>query len=356
MRMSPATYAIGSTIVILLLTSCGGSTTLSMPTASEASQSRTIKHLTSSCPCLYVADLNAPQGGAVTVYPSSANGNVKPIQQIAGYNTGIFDPRGVAVDGTGKIYVVEEGGGGPGTINVYAPGATGNVAPIQSITGSNTLMEGSDGIAINPVNGDIYVTNEPIPPSGNGSILIFPNNANGNVAPSGIIAGSNTGLYNNLAVALDGSGNIYATNYISSASRNSITVYAAGSTGNVSPMRTIKGGLTKLTGPEGLALDSNSNVYVANFPRSVTVYASGANGNVAPIQLIKGSATKLKYTSGVAVDSSSNIYASNGAGYGGVSRSFVTVYASGANGNVPYIQRIKGTKTGLGGPDGITIH
>lgn len=355
--MTKATTAsrLPALCLALFAAGCGGSTPPTSATAGALGPFATIKHATSPCPCLYVADLNSAGGGSITVYPTSANGNVKPIQQIAGYNSGIFDPRAVTVDASGKIYLVEEGGGGPGTINIYAAGATGNVAPIQSISGSNTLMQDSNGIAVNPMNGDIYVTSEGVGPSSYGSILIFPNNANGNVAPSGIIAGPSTGLESNLAVALDGAGNIYSTNYISGASRNTVTVYAAGSTGNVAPLRTIKGSHTKMAGPEGLALDADSNIYVANYPNSVTVYAAGASGNVAPIQLIKGSLTKMKYSEGVAVDGSGKIYVSNGAGYGGVSRSFITVYPAGANGNVGYVQRIKGAKTGLGGPDGIAI-
>ena len=45
---------------------------------------------TSECPCLYVANENNP--GSVEVYPANSKGDVKPIQDITGYYTGLVDP------------------------------------------------------------------------------------------------------------------------------------------------------------------------------------------------------------------------------------------------------------------------
>jgi hypothetical protein len=283
------------------------------------------------------------------VYPTGATGNVAPIQTIAGGSTGIDLPYDVALDASGNIYVSNYDNN---SITIYAPGATGNVAPIGRISGSSTDLLDPEGIGIDPINGDIDVLSLN-GPSGNPSILVFPPGSNGNVAPSEVIEGSKTGLAGPVFLALDASGNIYDSDVSSY-----VNVFAAGSTGNVRPTRKIKGGLTKLAIPLGLTLDSSSNLYVANNEKSsVTVYASGANGNVSPIQLIKGGMTKLSDVHGVAVDSSHTIYASNGAGEPRCTTcSFVAVYASGATGNVSPISVIKGRRTGLDGPAGMTIH
>jgi hypothetical protein len=80
-------------------------------------------------------------------------------------------------------------------------------------------------------------------------------------------------------------------------------------------------------------------LYVANMTHdSVTVYASGATGNVKPIQDIQGSKTGLDRPRAVAVDGSGNIYVAN-AGHASV-----TVYPAGTTGNAKPIDTISGSK------------
>jgi 6-phosphogluconolactonase (cycloisomerase 2 family) len=138
MRVLPLKYALVQATAIALLTSCAdGPSTPSTTTASQPNQSRTIKHLTSSCPCLYVAD----EGSAsVTVYAEGATGNATPIQTISDSYTGLTKPTDVAVDASRDIYVANSTGNG--SVTVYSAGATGNVAPIQTIVGSMTVSAG----------------------------------------------------------------------------------------------------------------------------------------------------------------------------------------------------------------------
>ena len=101
-------------------------------------------------------------------------------------------------------------------------------------------------------------------------------------------------------IALGSAGNIYVTNY--SNGPGTITVYAAGASGNVMPTATIAGSNTGLDGPRGIALDDAGNIYVANyFGDSITVYAAGASGNARPMATIAGSNTGLNYPFGIAL-------------------------------------------------------
>lgn len=346
MRMHDAKYALAATIAAFLLSSCGGPIAPSAPIAGSQNQAPTIKHDARSCPCLYVTNW---YGESITVYPLNANGNVAPIQAIAGSSTGIDLPDDIALDASGNIYITNFNNN---SVTMYAAGATGNVSPTLSIIGPATQLFDPQGIAIDPINGDIYVGNLD-GPSGNPSILVFSPISSGNVAPIEIIEGSKTKLQDPDGIVVDASGNIYVSD-----DDDYIDVYPPGATGNVAPARRIKGSLTKMATPLGLALDASSNVYVANNGyNNLTVYSSGANGNVAPVQLIVGHKTGLTNLHGVAVDSSQNIYAANG----GEPRScpncsFVAVYAAGATGNVSPIGGIRGSKTGLDGPNGIAIH
>ena len=257
-----------------LLAACAG-TPLNWP----QSPPQALRRASSQCPCLYVASpiykgyTDKPR---ITVYAQGASGDVPPIQEIIGSNTGLEYPIAVAVDQTKNIYVADDTAGTNhyGAITVYAAGATGNVAPTATITGSNTGLYAPQGIAINPVNGDIYVSNSARSASYGGSITIYEAGSNGNASPLGAIQGSATQLGNPYGLALDGSGNIY----VAIAESNAVAVYAAGSTGNVVPTQTIQGNLTQLDLPSQVALDSSLNMlYVVNHGgQSVTVYAAGA--------------------------------------------------------------------------------
>jgi hypothetical protein len=142
----------------------------------------------------------------------------------------------------------------------------------------------------------MYVAN-----GGANNILVFAAAANGNVAPAASIAGSNTRINAPNALAFDLSGLLYVANNATATAPASITVYAAGATGNAVPVRTIAGTSTLLTAPVGVALDSNKVLYVADAADSILVFAAGANGNVAPKAVISGTNTTLNGVGQIAV-------------------------------------------------------
>jgi 6-phosphogluconolactonase (cycloisomerase 2 family) len=340
MRMLGAAYTLAAAIAILLLTNCSGSTTPATAIGGQQVVPQANRHQASTCPCLYAVN---QEGNSVTVYASGATGNATPIQDISGSKTALGAPFDVGVDRSDNIYVTNM----DDVITVYAPNATGNEAPTRTIIGQ--AYHQPKGIAIDPSNGDIYVAR-----ANNNAIFIYAAGASGSVSPIGKIQGSQTGLDYPFGVALDKNGKIYVTNTDDGTGSGSVTVYAAGSTGNVAPIQTISGTRTELAGPQQLAVDSSSNIYVANSASdsgkgSLTVYAAGANGNVAPSETIEGSKTKLEGPGGIALDGSNNMYAANG-------NNSITVYAAGSNGNVAPINTISGSKTGLDGPRGILIH
>jgi 6-phosphogluconolactonase (cycloisomerase 2 family) len=191
---------------------------------------------------IYVAKANS---SAIFVYAPSANGDVPPIGIIQGSQTGLDQPYGVALDASGNIYVANVGNT---SVTVYAAGSTGNVAPTQTIAGTRTELAGPHQLALDS-SSNIYVANSAYD-SGRGSLTVYKAGANGNVAPIETIEGSMTNLDGAIGIALDSSNNIYAAN----GDNNSVTVYAAGSNGNVSPINTIEGAKTGLDGPQGIAI------------------------------------------------------------------------------------------------------
>ncbi|MGA9275305.1 MAG: hypothetical protein WBV67_17640 [Candidatus Cybelea sp.] len=170
--------------IAVLLTGCVGA-----PLSSQHSTPEVRRLASSECPCLYVANAiyrHHTDSPRITVYAPGGSGDVAPLQEIKGSKTGLDYPMAVALDGNGNIYVANYDGN---SVAVYAAGATGNVAPTATISGSNTGLYVPQGVAINPVNGDIYVSNEPRTSSYNGTITIYAPGSNGNVSPLGVIQG-----------------------------------------------------------------------------------------------------------------------------------------------------------------------
>jgi len=238
---------------------------------------------------IYVANNNS-SGNGVSVFAANPSGtlNEVPVATIVGSNTAMNNPSGIGLDSAGKVYVANDSG--TNTITVYAasPSGTLNEAPVATITGSNTLINQPEGIGFDST-GRIYTGNNAP------SIQVFAASPSGtlNEAPLAMITGSNTGLGVNYGIAVDSSGRIYASNN----SNNSITMYAANPSGtmNESPLATITGGNTGLSaGVYRVGTDYNQKVY-AGLNSSISVFAANPSGtlNETPLTTISGSNTGI---------------------------------------------------------------
>ena len=168
-----------------------------------------------------------------------------------------------------------------------------------------------------------------------------------------------------MGIAFDISGKLYVAEQGTDQSGGIVAVFPAGANGNVAPIATISGPNTKLSGPEGIAVDSNGNVYVTNAYSAVTVFpplgSSTGNLNEPPLVTIEGNETGLGAPYGISVDRNGSIYVANGVG-GPDGNGSITEYAPIAAlpsqsdyPNVTPISIITGKNTLLGQPEGIAI-
>jgi 6-phosphogluconolactonase (cycloisomerase 2 family) len=237
--------------------------------------------------------------------------------------------------------VVAENGAGSGAISTFNLGA--GSTPVRRITGSLTGLAAPEQIAADR-SGNLYVANS------SGSITVYPPTATGNVAPLRKIAGTATGLGGGVfGIAVDAAGHVYASNHY----RNSITEYAAGANGNVAPIATLTGPATGVQLPTGVALDPAGHLWVDN-AAGITEYPAGANGNVAPIAAISG--PQVSSSSVIAFDAAGNLFVNESRP--GPASSFeytVEEFAAGATGNPAPIATLHGPDTGLNGPSGLAF-
>jgi hypothetical protein len=282
---------------------------------------------------IYVANYAA---SAIDVFAPGANGDVAPLRSISGPLTGVDGPGDVAVDSSGDVYSSNFNNS---TITEYAPGASGNVAPIRTIGGSLTGLEFNDDMSL-AANGTLYVGNDT-----GGHIVVFAPGASGNVAPIRNIFGSLTDLGDDVdGVGVDATGTLYAAN----SDESVIAVFAPGANGNVAPVRTISGPLTDLSSPDDVKVGFGGELFVTDGGDSLQVFAPGASGDVAPTRDISGPLTELSDTDDFAVSPNGTMYVSNF--FGGV-----TVYGPTANGNVAPSATIEGSLTTLDEPEGVAL-
>ncbi len=270
-------------------------------------------------------------------------------------NNGMGEPVGIALDSNANIYVTnlnpfadnDDTGINP-AIYPAGSGATGTLLTNRStniITNTNS-SSGPTGIALDSSQ-NVYIAEL-------SDVEIFSSLTAG-LSPLATLHGDITDISNAAGIALDANANIYLTNDASDSLGDRVTVYPAGSDGNMPPSAVIVGSNTGLAFPAGIAVDSSLNIYVANpATDAITVYGPESNGNVTPTRTISGPSTGLDTPTGIALDSDGLIYVTNQGGYEGNNLS-VTVYAAGSTGNATPLTTITGPITQLARPRGIAV-
>jgi sugar lactone lactonase YvrE len=238
-----------------------------------------------------------------------AAGGYTAVKTLAG---GFSHPQGVALDGNFNLYVFDDNG------IKMAPAATGytTAAPIgNGFSGADALAVDSAGDAV------IGFLNE----SG-----VREASAASNYMTVDQIATPGVGLPN--AIALDGSGNLF----VADSANNAVKEMTAAS--DYSTVTTVATGFVD---PQGIAVDSSANIFVADTgDNAVTEFF--AAGGYAKSQILDAN---FKSPNGVAVDGSGNIFVSGQTGLleipaGGTGRllikqsNFFTGVAVDASGNL----------------------
>ncbi len=188
---------------------------------------------------LHVADGIAND---ILTFAAGTVGNVKPASTIKGSSTFLNSPTGLALDLAGNVYVANGGGPFGGSVMEFAAGAAGDVAPMRIIQGLDTKLVNPRGIALD-AQGNIFVTTS-------SSILEFAADSANDSPPLAVISGSNTMLSQSGQLSLDGGDNIF----VASSGKNALLEFTAGSIGNAAPGSIITGSATLLGAPTGLAI------------------------------------------------------------------------------------------------------
>lgn len=270
--------------------------------------------------------------GFVSAFSETDNGNVAPISVIGGRNTGLASPLGVAIDPSGRIGVTlgTTPNSGANIAATFAAGAMGNVPPLAAIS---CFPRGQTSGAAFDSAGNFYVSRT------FSTVDVFAPGANGCAAPLRVISG--IGAYG-ITIGKDD------VLYVADALAGAIDLFAPRS----STLEAQIGGThTGLVEPVSIALDAARNIYVLDFrTETISEFAAGAHGNVSPIRRISGRMTGLNGAFGIAVSRlTGKIFASNPAS------NRILGFAANATGNSAPSQTITSDIHGLSSPWLITL-
>jgi len=192
-------------------------------------------------------------------------------------STGLFKPSASAVDGSGNVYIADFGN------NRMLKETLSGGSYTQSTLGSG--LSEPWGVVVDG-SGNVYIAD-----TLNNRVL--KETLSGDSYTQSIVVG--TGLSSPSGVAVDGSGNVYI------ADTNNNRVLMETLSGGSYTQSTVGSGLNS---PEGVAVDSSGNVYIADTNNNHVLKETLSGGSYTQSTLGSG----LYYPCGVAVDSSGNVY------------------------------------------------
>ncbi len=240
--------------------------------------------------------------GTVTWYSVSANGGAPASHTISGALTTLGCPTGVYINPAGVIYVADPcSTHGVASIDVFAAGAVGNVAPSAWIGGAATTISSPQGLSIDS-SGDIWVIDANTPSVDEFASVALGSGQN-NFAPTGVITSASFSAP--LEIYIDYQKHIWVADL---GTANSEVMEFNPTFGLQAPLCNISGSNTGLSGGQvSVAVDNGGYVYaVQNGNPVIDIFSKGQCGNVAPTYTISGGLTGMSHPSAVLVYSTGN--------------------------------------------------
>jgi sugar lactone lactonase YvrE len=265
--------------------------------------------------------------GVVTTLAGSADqrGSADGTGAAARFN----GPEGVVVDGSGNVFVADDGNNTirkitPSGVVTTLAGTAGSWGSADG-TGAAARFNGPDGVAVDGA-GNVFVadswnnTIRKITPSGVVTTLAGTAGSWGSADGTGAAARFNGPE----GVAVDGSGNVFVADAGNSTIRKitpgGVVTTLAGTAGSYGGADGT-GAAALFNEPEGVAVDGSGNVFVADAGKSSTIRKITPSGVVTTLAGTAGlsgsadgtgAAASFSFPSGVAVDGSGNVFVADG--------------------------------------------
>jgi DNA-binding beta-propeller fold protein YncE len=234
---------------------------------------------------------------SIVVFSLDATGNTAPMRTITGALSALNLPIGIDFDTTTKTLFVANRQGG--VVHVFDAEATGNVAPLRTLM--TTGLGSAESVALTPA-GDLFVSCCPGCGSGLGgqvAVFHFPAGATTSDYALGGTTNDNTGFTQPGSLAFDAEANEL---FVGNSFGGNVSVWPMGAKGDVAPARAFSPGAVNL---QSIAYASHA-LYVSVPQQAdgvVLTYDAAATGTpAAAAKLPTGGALNVSYPGGIFVD------------------------------------------------------
>jgi hypothetical protein len=211
---------------------------------------------------------------SIDVFDASQSGKATPVRTIAGPNTNLGFPEGIASDLVASEFFASQFGG---EIQVFPLAANGNVSPSRGLNG------GASGQTFRAVEFDEVARETYTADYDTGGRIVVLDGLTGNTRRS--LSGAATQLGHPSSIALDvGRGELYVGQLDPTSSFQQVTVFGMADDGNVMPRRTLGISAGSGVGGWGIAFDRvNDEIFTTcNCDNRITVFDRAAVGTAAP--------------------------------------------------------------------------
>jgi sugar lactone lactonase YvrE len=275
---------------------------------------------------LWISNLDAQTLVEYTPSQLASSGNPTPAVTISSDGSSLSDPGSVTFDRSGDLWALNE----DGAIEEFTPSqlaSSGDPTPVVSISGLlnpyGLAFDGSGALWVSDNDASTVVEYTP-------SQLV----SSGDPTPAVTLSANAQSIDNPSGVAFDASGNLWVTNP-GNDTLVEFTPSQLASSGDPTPAVTISATGPSLDGPYSLAFDAAGDLWVPNSGgESLVEYAANqlaATGDPTPVNTIVGGATGLSGPGGVVIEQAptvTSVVPNSGRAAGGTS---VTIHGTGFN-------------------------
>ncbi len=222
----------------------------------------------------------------------AVGGKVSSSSTVNTVGSGLIGPIGVAADGSGDVFVADFAGNAVDEIVAVS----GQVSSSSTVITVGSGFNGPAGVAVD-ASGDVFVAD-----NGNNTVKEIVA-VNGQVSASSTVIMVGSGFNGPAGVAVDASGDVFVADEGNSAVKEIVAVN--GQVSSSSTVNTVGSGFNQ---PIGVAVDASGDVFVADNGNNAVKEIVAVNGQVSSGSTVITVGTGFSAPYGVAVDASGNVF------------------------------------------------